>query len=315
MPKDKTRDPAFEVAFFESVLRRDSSYADVVEILGGLYTKMGRIGDGLKMDRRLVRLQPSNATAHYNLACSLALSRRKADALRSLRQAVALGYRDFDWMSQDPDPRKPQASSRVLGPPAAGQTAELRIINSAPIESARSRPRSVRRTAAASRTSNPSAVNRSRRSSISAHGASGQRRRQPARSTPARSRSPKMRASPRPRALPSGGPGPPSGAGRPRPAFSTPPNRRYWRPASRPAAKPRRAPGRPTPAFARCSDCAGRHVRAAQNWRFHIERSRRPPTAPRWRGKDGLRAPDRKLFTRPCASLIHRAVSSSNVRQ
>ena len=45
-------------------------------MLGGLYTKQGRIADGLKMDRKLVRLRPDNATAHYNLACSLALSRR-----------------------------------------------------------------------------------------------------------------------------------------------------------------------------------------------------------------------------------------------
>jgi hypothetical protein len=101
--KDKGSDPTFEIAFFESVLRRDPGYVDVVEILGGLYTKQGRIADGLKMDRKLVKLQPSNATAHYNLACSLALSRRKADALRSLRQAVHFGYRDFDWMQQDPD--------------------------------------------------------------------------------------------------------------------------------------------------------------------------------------------------------------------
>ena len=101
--KGKGSDPAFEIAFFESVLRRDPGYVDVVEILGGLYTKQGRIADGLKMDRKLVKLQPSNATAHYNLACSLALSRRKADALRSLRQAVHFGYRDFDWMQQDPD--------------------------------------------------------------------------------------------------------------------------------------------------------------------------------------------------------------------
>jgi tetratricopeptide (TPR) repeat protein len=103
MARDKAHDPAFDIAFFESVLRRDPEYVEVVEILGGLYTKQGRIADGLKMDRRLVKLQPANATAHYNLACSLALSRRKADALRSLRQAVVLGYKDFDWMQQDPD--------------------------------------------------------------------------------------------------------------------------------------------------------------------------------------------------------------------
>jgi tetratricopeptide (TPR) repeat protein len=99
----KKSDPAFEIGFYESVLRRDPGYTEVIEILGGLYTKSGRIADGLKMDRKLVRLLPTNPTAHYNLACSLALSKRKSDALRSLQAAVALGYDDFDWMSQDPD--------------------------------------------------------------------------------------------------------------------------------------------------------------------------------------------------------------------
>ena len=103
MPKAKANDPEFEIRFFESILRRDPQYASVVELLGGLYTRQGRIADGLKMDRKLVKLQPGNATAHYNLACSLALSKRKTDALRELRQAVKLGYRDFDWMQQDPD--------------------------------------------------------------------------------------------------------------------------------------------------------------------------------------------------------------------
>jgi len=103
MAKDKTHDPAFEIGFFESVLRRDPNYSEVIEILGGLYTKMGRISDGLRMDRRLVRLQPANHTAHYNLACSLALCRRRSDAIRALKQAVELGYRDFDWMTHDPD--------------------------------------------------------------------------------------------------------------------------------------------------------------------------------------------------------------------
>ncbi len=99
----KKEDPAFEIGFYESILRRDPQYDEVIEILGGLYTKIGRIADGLRMDRKLVKLQPDNATAHYNLACSLALSKRRADALRSLRQAVSLGYEDYDWMSQDPD--------------------------------------------------------------------------------------------------------------------------------------------------------------------------------------------------------------------
>lgn len=103
MARKQNTDPEFEIRFFESILRRDPSYSSVVEILGGLYTRQGRIADGLKMDRKLVKLQPANATAHYNLACSLALSKRKSAALSELRHAVQLGYSDFDWMQQDPD--------------------------------------------------------------------------------------------------------------------------------------------------------------------------------------------------------------------
>lgn len=103
MAKETPKDTLFEIGFYESVLRRDATFAEVIEILGGLYTKHGRIADGLRMDRKLVRLQPKNPTAHYNLACSLALSKRKNDALKSLDAAVKLGYEDFDWMSQDPD--------------------------------------------------------------------------------------------------------------------------------------------------------------------------------------------------------------------
>jgi hypothetical protein len=96
-------DPQFEIEFFESVHRRCPDYLEVVGLLGGLYTRVGRIADGLKMDRKLVRLDPENPTAHYNLACSLALCRKRLDALRSLRKALALGYDDLDWMRKDPD--------------------------------------------------------------------------------------------------------------------------------------------------------------------------------------------------------------------
>lgn len=99
----RKEDHTFDISFYESILRRDPSYVEVVEILGGLYTKAGRIADGLKMDRKLVRLQPENATAHYNLACSLALSKRPSEALSTLAQAIALGYDDAEWMANDPD--------------------------------------------------------------------------------------------------------------------------------------------------------------------------------------------------------------------
>jgi tetratricopeptide (TPR) repeat protein len=103
MSKPPKSDPQFEIQFFEAVHRRCPAYIEVVGRLGELYTRVGRIADGLKMDRKLVRLEPDNATAHYNLACSLALCKKRPDALRSLRKAVALGYNDRHWMEQDPD--------------------------------------------------------------------------------------------------------------------------------------------------------------------------------------------------------------------
>ncbi len=103
MSRPAKPDPQFEIEFFEAIHRRCPGYVEVVSLLGGLYTKVGRIADGLKMDRKLVRLEPDNATAHYNLACSLALSNKRPDALKSLRKAVSLGYNDLHWMEQDPD--------------------------------------------------------------------------------------------------------------------------------------------------------------------------------------------------------------------
>ena len=94
---------SFEIGFYESVLRREPDYADVIELLGGLYTKAGRVADGLEMDNRLVRMRPDNAMARYNLACSLALAGRKAGALASLARAIALGYDDAAWMAKDAD--------------------------------------------------------------------------------------------------------------------------------------------------------------------------------------------------------------------
>jgi len=93
----------FEINFFESVLRRIPRDTGVIEILGELYTKSGRIEDGLRMDRRLVKLLPDNPNAYYNLACSLALKKRKSEAINNLQKAISLGYKDFEWLMQDPD--------------------------------------------------------------------------------------------------------------------------------------------------------------------------------------------------------------------
>jgi Flp pilus assembly protein TadD len=123
MPKKIEADATFETGFFESILRHNPSDTAVLELLGGLYTRQGRIVDGLRVDRRLVRLQPDNATAHYNLACSLALMKRTAAALRTLRRAVTLGYHDFEFIADDPDlaslPKHPEFRRLLVAPPAS----------------------------------------------------------------------------------------------------------------------------------------------------------------------------------------------------
>ncbi len=93
----------FEVSFFEKLHKRMPKDVQVASLLANLYTETGRIDSGLRMDRKLVRMIPEDPTAHYNLACSLALKGRYADAVRSLQAAVSAGYKDYHWMRNDPD--------------------------------------------------------------------------------------------------------------------------------------------------------------------------------------------------------------------
>ena len=93
----------FELDFFSAILKRHPDYVDVLRVLGNLLTLKGRYADGLQIDRRLVQLRPNDALAHYNLACSYALLKRPDQALKTLRRAVELGYRDFRYMREDRD--------------------------------------------------------------------------------------------------------------------------------------------------------------------------------------------------------------------
>lgn len=104
----------FEIGFFEDLHRRMPKDVRTASILAHLYTEVGQVEDGLRIDRKLVRLTPEDPTAHYNLACSLALKGRFADAVGALREAVSLGYEDFDWMRKDPDLVELQDNSAFL---------------------------------------------------------------------------------------------------------------------------------------------------------------------------------------------------------
>jgi tetratricopeptide (TPR) repeat protein len=93
----------FELEFFSGILVRRPDYIDVLRVMGNNLTLKGRFAQGLQIDKRLVQLRPNDALAHYNLACSYALLKRPDQALKSLRRAVELGYRDFRYMREDHD--------------------------------------------------------------------------------------------------------------------------------------------------------------------------------------------------------------------
>jgi tetratricopeptide (TPR) repeat protein len=93
----------FELEFFAAILSRQPDFVDVLRVMGNLLTLKGRYAEGLQVDKRLVQLRPSDALAHYNLACSYALLKRPELALKTLRRAVELGYRDFRYMKEDRD--------------------------------------------------------------------------------------------------------------------------------------------------------------------------------------------------------------------
>lgn len=93
----------FELDFFEAVLQRNPDFVDVLRVHGNNLTLKGRYVEGLKIDRRLVDLRPHDALAHYNLACSFSLLKKIEQAVRALRKALELGYRDFRYMREDPD--------------------------------------------------------------------------------------------------------------------------------------------------------------------------------------------------------------------
>lgn len=93
----------FELEFFRGILERHPEYVEVLRIHGHNLTRLGRIREGLEIDKQLLRLRPHDPLVHYNLACSHALLKQSDPALKALRRALELGYDDFPYLRQDSD--------------------------------------------------------------------------------------------------------------------------------------------------------------------------------------------------------------------
>lgn len=93
----------FELDFFAKILERHPTYIEVLRAHGNNLTMKGRVEEGMAIDKRLIQLRPQDCLAHYNLACSYALLKQPDQAIKTLRKAIELGYRDFRYMKQDRD--------------------------------------------------------------------------------------------------------------------------------------------------------------------------------------------------------------------
>ena len=94
---------SFEISFFEKLVKQKPNYVDALIPLAEAYTKSGLYEKGLQIDKRLVKLRKNDPVVYYNLACSLALMAKKDESFTALKQAIKLGYNDFDHMKHDPD--------------------------------------------------------------------------------------------------------------------------------------------------------------------------------------------------------------------
>jgi cytochrome c-type biogenesis protein CcmH/NrfG len=105
MPETKTQKEAgaFELAFLESIYKRDPDDPKVLGILATLYTELGMIDKGLALDEHHVELTPNDPSARYDYACSLSMASRVDEAYEQLEASMKLGFDDTVWMQRDPD--------------------------------------------------------------------------------------------------------------------------------------------------------------------------------------------------------------------
>ena len=93
----------FEISFYEGLLKDNPNFISVLHALSDVYTKKGLFEKGLITDRKLAQLRPDDPLVFYNLACDYSLLNKIENSFSCLKQALDLGYDDFDYLEKDPD--------------------------------------------------------------------------------------------------------------------------------------------------------------------------------------------------------------------
>jgi tetratricopeptide (TPR) repeat protein len=101
--RNKQTTSAFEILFFENVLKEAPDFIEALIALGDLYTKEGYYQKGLEVDERLARLRPDDGVVLYNLACSYSLINDVPRAREAMKAAFKNGYEDIEHLVKDTD--------------------------------------------------------------------------------------------------------------------------------------------------------------------------------------------------------------------
>ncbi|MBF0522165.1 MAG: hypothetical protein HQL24_03805 [Candidatus Omnitrophica bacterium] len=103
MTEPLENDQDFEIAFYEGLLKKNPDFVDALIAIGDLYTKKGLYQEGLDVDIKLSSLRPDDAIVFYNLACSYSLLQQIDKSFDAIKNAIELGYEDFDYLLKDED--------------------------------------------------------------------------------------------------------------------------------------------------------------------------------------------------------------------
>ena len=93
----------FDIRFYGAILDRNGRHVDALRQLVDLVADRGDYQRALELDQRLVELRPHDCLAKYTLACSLSVLGHVGAALKTLEEAIELGYDDIAHLEADGD--------------------------------------------------------------------------------------------------------------------------------------------------------------------------------------------------------------------
>jgi tetratricopeptide (TPR) repeat protein len=88
---------------YKKALHHNKEFQETYINLSTTYFRAKKFDEALKTLRELEKINPSNPLLHYNLACYYALTNQTEASLDALKQAVDLGYKEFQEIQTDPD--------------------------------------------------------------------------------------------------------------------------------------------------------------------------------------------------------------------